>query len=396
MKKTLSTILFAFLVFVGTAIFAQEKATIDVTETFASEYMPDTKAFLDQIQKIRATDEALFVELYQADCLIDTPDYPNGAGLKNDAMGLLARKIRAFLSREEMIVKTLKDLYFKHQAELVEAEDLAAKDAALAKDGAAWFVNHKDCKKMYSFRDVAPDLNANYLVIDLDTFSKTSLSEPPANGWSDAFKTDALVLRKVGDFWLGVFEVTQGQWEMVMGRNPSQFSDKPDSPVRPVENVSWDDSMVFCMRLTAETGIKKFNLVFRFPLESQWERAAKGDGVGHKYSGSDDYDEVAWFDCNSDNQTHAVGTKEPNELGIYDMSGNVWEWCLNQYEGGAYTRSCFSGTWLQCDGKGLYRGLSGGSWVHNEDCNLENGNLHLEPSCSNKSVGFRAALVPVP
>ena len=274
MKKALSTILSALLVFVGATVFAQEKATTDVTETFASEYMPETKAFLDQIRKIRAADEALYGELDLAARLMETGDYPNDFGLKNEAMSLLARKIFQFQSREEAVVKALKDLYFKHQAELVEVEDLASQDASLAKDGAAWLVDRKDCKKIYLVRNAAPDLNANYLVIDLETFSKTALAEPPANGWSDAFKTDALVLRKVGDFWIGVFEVTQRQWEKVMGKNPSRFSDKPDSPLRPVEQVSWEDSMGFCRRLTAWSGIQKANLVFTLPLESQWEQAA--------------------------------------------------------------------------------------------------------------------------
>ena len=374
MKKALSTVLFALLVFVGAPVFAQEKATADVTETFASEYMPETKAFLDQIRKIRAADVALFSELDLAARLMETGDYPNDFGLKNEARGLLVRKIRAFQSREEAIVKKLKDLYFKHQAELVESEDLATQDASLAKDGAAWLVDRKDCKKMYSFRDTAPDLNANYLVIDLETFSKTALAEPPANGWSDTFKTDALVLRKVGNFWIGVFEVTQRQWEKVMGKNPSHFSDKPDSPLRPVEQVSRDDSMGFCRRLTVWSGIQKANLFFTLPLESQWEQAAKGGGAGHEYSGSDNIDEVAWHDYNSDGQTHAVGTKKPNELGLYDMSGNVWELCWDKY-----------------DAEGSARVYRGGSWLYDASrCRV--AYRSYSPSFKRGNLGFRVVL----
>ena len=346
MKKALSTVLSALLVFVVAAVFAQEKATADVTETFASEYMPETKAFLDQIRKIRAADEALYGELDLAARLMETGDYPNDFGLKNEAVGLLDRKILAFQSREEAVVKALKDLYFKHQAELVESEDLATQDASLAKDGAAWLVDRKDCKKIYLVRNAAPDLNANYLVIDLETFSKTALAEPPANGWSDAFKTDALVLRKVGDFWIGVFEVTQRQWEkMLMGKNPSEFSGQPDSPLRPVEQVSWEDSMGFCRRLTVRSGIQKANLVFTLPQESQWEQAAKGGVPGHEYSGSDNIDEVAWYQENSDRQTHAVGTKKPNGLGLHDMTGNVWEWCWNKDDAGGSVRVVRGGNW---------------------------------------------------
>lgn len=380
MKKALSTVLSALLVFVGATVFAQEKATADVTETFASEYMPETKAFLDQIRKIRAADEALYGELDLAARLMETGDYPNDFGLKNEAMSLLVRKIFQFQSREEAVVKALKDLYFKHQAELVESEDLATQDASLAKDGAAWLVDCKDCKKMYSFRDTAPDLNANYLVIDLETFSKTALAEPPANGWSDAFKTDALVLRKVGDFWIGVFEVTQRQWEQVMGKNPSHFSDKPDSPLRPVEQVSWEDLMGFCRRLTVWSGIQKANLVFTLPLESQWERAAKGGVPGHEYSGSDNLDEVAWYNMNSDRQTHAVGTKKPNELGLYDMSGNVWELCWD----------------IVVDGIVSYRAYRGGSWDNDASYFRSADRDRFRRSYADGDLGFRVVLAPVP
>ena len=378
MKKALSTVLSALLVFVGATVFAQEKATADVTETFASEYMPETKAFLDQIRKIRAADEALYRELDLAARLMETGDYPNDFGLKNEAMSLLARKIFQFQSREEAVVKALKDLYFKHEAELVEVEDLASQDASLAKDGAAWLVDRKDCKKMYSFRDTAHDLNANYLVIDLETFSKTALAEPPANGWSDAFKTDALVLRKVGDFWIGVFEVTQRQWEKVMGKNPSDFSDKPDSPLRPVEQVSWKDSMGFCRRLTVWSGIQKANLVFTLPQESQWEQAAKGGGVGHEFSGSDNLYEVAWYDMNSGDQTHAVGTKKPNELGLYDMSGNVWEWCWDKYD---------------AEGSRVVRG---GGWYYDASICRSANRSRSRPSFTSILLGFRVVLAPVP
>ena len=162
-----------------------------------------------------------------------------------------------------------------------------------------------------------------------------------------------------------------------MGKNPSFFSDKPDSPLRPVELVSWEDSMGFCRRLTVWSGTQKANLFFTLPLESQWEQAAKGGGVGHKYSGSDNLDEVAWYSMNSGDQTHAVGTKKPNELGLYDMSGNVWELC-----------------WDKDDAEGSYRVQRGESWRPSGPFSLLWGRDSY--STLNNNLGFRVVLAPVP
>ena len=132
------------------------------------------------------------------------------------------------------------------------------------------------------------------------------------------------------DYYIGKYEVTQAFWKAVMGNNPSSFT----GDNLPVEHVRWDDCQEFISKLNRITG-----KTFRLPTEAEWEYAARGGNksLGYQYSGSNNLSDVAWHLDNSGDKTHAVGTKQPNELGIYDMSGNVWEWC--QDWDGAYSSS---------------------------------------------------------
>ena len=127
------------------------------------------------------------------------------------------------------------------------------------------------------------------------------------------------------DYYIGKYEVTQALWKAVMENNPSGF--KGDN--LPVENVSWNDCQEFLSKLNSVTGKK-----FRLPTESEWEYAARGGkkGGGYQYSGSNKLSDVAWYYKNSKKKTHPVGLKQANELGIYDMSGNVCEWCQDWYD----------------------------------------------------------------
>ena len=126
------------------------------------------------------------------------------------------------------------------------------------------------------------------------------------------------------DYYMSKYEVTQALWEAVMGSNPSRY--KGDN--LPVEMVSWDDCQEFISKLNSLTGRK-----FRLPTEAEWEYAARGGkkSRSYQYSGSSNISDVAWYDGNSGSKTHPVGTKQANELGIYDMSGNVREWCSDWY-----------------------------------------------------------------
>ncbi len=183
------------------------------------------------------------------------------------------------------------------------------------------------------------------------------------------------------DYFIARTEVTQELWEAVMGNNPSAFK----GAKKPVEKVSWDDCQTFIDKLNEMTGQH-----FRLPTEAEWEFAARGGNksLGYKYSGSDNIDEVAWFTENSGNETHPVGTKQPNELGIFDMSGNVWEWCADWY--GDYSASA------QKDPKGPSQGscrvLRGGSWFDSTGFCRVSRRLFNTPDYRGRSNGLRLAL----
>ena len=170
---------------------------------------------------------------------------------------------------------------------------------------------------------------------------------------SDAFDWEKPVHSvTLSDYYIGQTEVTQELWEAVMGSNPSYF--KGDNQ-RPVERVSWNDCQEFIEKLNRLTGKN-----FRLPTEAEWEYAARGGNKskGYKYSGSNDADAVAWYGDNSGGKTHPVATKQSNELGLYDMSGNLWEWCQDRY--GDYTSRSQSNP--KGANTGSYRVLRGGSW----------------------------------
>lgn len=165
---------------------------------------------------------------------------------------------------------------------------------------------------------------------------------------------------KVGSFYLGKYPVTQEVWQAVMGNNPSHF----DGSQRPVETVSWRDTQEFIKKLNHMT--KRH---YRLPSEAEWEYAARGGAHrqqdGYRYAGSDKLKEVGWYVGNSDDVTKAVGLKYPNELGLYDMSGNVWEWC-NDWFGGKYYQACHKEGLVQDPQgpkQGVYRVIRGGSWL---------------------------------
>lgn len=199
----------------------------------------------------------------------------------------------------------------------------------------------------------------------------------------------------LSSFNIGKYEVTQAQWQAVMGSNPSHFKDCGSRC--PVEKVSWNDVQEFIKKLNRMTG-----KTFRLPSEAEWEYAARGRrSDGYKYAGSDNIESVAWYTKNSydkgkshpDYGTHTVGTKSPNELGLYDMSGNVWEWCSDWYDENYYKNSPRNNPQGPSSTQS-FRVLRGGSWSHYYyDCRVAN-RLRVQPSDSYTLVGFRLAQTP--
>lgn len=192
------------------------------------------------------------------------------------------------------------------------------------------------------------------------------------------FKMIRVEGNSMGSFYIGETQVTQRQWQEIMGNNPSHFNGLD----HPVECVSWNnicgkdgtgtDPNCFLYKLNQKTGKN-----FRLPKEAEWEYAAMGGNKSKNYiyAGSDDIDKVAWYDGNSKNSTHSVKQLSPNELGIYDMSGNVWEWCEDQYKP-----------------SGSSRVLRGGCWANfTWDCDVSYRH-HNAPDYTAPGIGFRLVL----
>ena len=210
------------------------------------------------------------------------------------------------------------------------------------------------------------------------TFTMGATSEQGSEADSDEKPTHSVTL---SSFYICKYEVTQALWKAVMGSNPSSF--KGDN--LPVETVSWDDCQTFIRKLNAMTGKN-----FRLPTEAEWEFAARGgnNSRGYKYAGSNNIETVAWYDDNSGSKTHVVGTKSPNELGIYDMSGNVLEWCQD-WKGSYSSASQTNPTGAS---SGSYRVLRGGGWCYLARSCRSSGRGSFTPDGRGSNYGLRLVL----
>ncbi len=238
----------------------------------------------------------------------------------------------------------------KHTLEVKKKGYLSYKENITVQDGQTYSIGNKELTK-------SPELitfNVNGVSFEMKRVKAGTFrmgATPEMENPNDDEKPVHQVTL-TNNYYMGKYEVTQALWEAVMGNNPSGFKDDN----LPVEFVSWNDCQEFIGKLNRLTGKN-----FRLPTEAEWEYAARGGNKsqGYQYSGSNNLPDVAWYYENSGNKTHPVGTKQPNELGIYDMSGNVLEWCQDWK--GNYNSSAQTNPKSPESGSG--RVLRGGSWV---------------------------------
>ena len=263
---------------------------------------------------------------------------------------------------------------------------------------------------MIQIADIKPTpYNANGLTFEMITVEKRATKEGEYDfimGEENSEYGDEKPAHPVTfktDFAIGKYPVTQALWEAVMGKgnNPSRFK----GANRPVEQVSWDDIMIgdkkeekkaFLDKLNALPTIKEQNLKdgkqFRLPTEAQWEYAARGgkywEAMNYQYAGSNQIKEVAWYRQNGHRETKPIGLKMPNILGIYDMSGNVFEWCKDNWHEDYKGAPNDGRPWFSEKDKNL-RVVRGGSWINYDD-NCRVSNRYWDNSdYRNDYIGFR-------
>jgi len=254
-------------------------------------------------------------------------------------------------------------------------------------EGQSMLINEKLTEKVVTATETKTTINQvsaiepEMVFVKGGSFTMGATSEQGSEAESDEKPAHRV---KLSDFYIGKYEVTQEQWEAVMGDNPSNFKGDPNCPV---EQVSWNDVQKYITKLNQLTGKS-----YRLPTEAEWEYAARGgtNSKSYKYSGSNTLNIVAWYYDNSNSKTHPVGTKNPNELGIYDMSGNVWEWCNDWY--GLYPSS--SQTNPQGPSSSSNRVFRGGSWSYSARRCRVSDRYGALPGDRYDILGFRLVLVP--
>jgi formylglycine-generating enzyme required for sulfatase activity len=247
------------------------------------------------------------------------------------------------------------------------------------------------------YRAVAMEAPANMAFIPPGTFRMGSPENEADRHDQEGPQTEVTISR---GFWLGKHEVTQGEYEAVIGSNPSVFNggDFGVNLNRPVETVSWDNAVAYCAALTdraAATGQIPTGSVYRLPTEAEWEYACRAwTSTRFSYGGDPGYTNLtnyAWYWDNSDQQTHPVGQKLPNPWGLYDMRGNVFEWCKDWWSDFLPGEIVLD---PQGPGSGSYRVIRGGDWSTDGSISRSANRDYDYPDTRDDSIGFRVVLAP--
>ena len=246
--------------------------------------------------------------------------------------------------------------------------------------GLLLFAGYTELQTRIKRSNALSELESNMVRVEGGTFTMGATAEQADDANEGEYPPHQVTL---SGFYICKYEVTQELWKSVMGSNPSKY---PGDLTRPVECVSWEDCQEFITKLNEMTGKH-----YRLPTEAEWEFAARGGNKskGYKYSGSDSINDVAWYNCMSSYTVHhPVGQKKPNELGLYDMSGNVNEWCQDWY--GDYGSE--SQTDPTSSSSGSNRVCRGGGWEDNGWACRVSCRRKGEPSVLNKGLGLRLAM----
>ncbi len=195
---------------------------------------------------------------------------------------------------------------------------------------------------------------------------------------------------RLNTFQIGKYPITQAQWQAIMNHNPSHFKGVQN----PVESISWNDTQTFITRLNELLRSKGLPSGYCLPTEAQWEYAARGGNKskGYLYAGSNNIAEVAWYNGNSAGKTHPVAQKKPNELGIYDMSGNVWEWCQDEWHYSYHDAPADGSAWQDTSGvekEYTIRVVRGGSWYYDPDDYRVSCRVRIHDSDHHSNIGCR-------
>ena len=228
-------------------------------------------------------------------------------------------------------------------------------------------------KPVESFTD---DLNGVPLEMIFVPGGAFKMGSPKGNGHDDERPQHDVT---VPGFYIGKYQITQAQWEAVMGKNPSHFK---GDPALPVESVSWNDAKKFCEKLAQMTG-----KAYRLPSEAEWEYACRAGTTGDH---AGDLGAMAWYSNNSGGKTHPVGQKQPNAFGLYDMHGNVWEWCEDVWHDNYKDAPIDGSAWLG-GGNSSLRVVRGGSWSTDEGC-CRSACRWFEPGVHDDHLGVRVVV----